>query len=83
MAEGEPRSCREPIRKEVKGSSRLLLPMSVLTKPAPPRAFSKSFDDHSSSNIAVFSFHARDDILAAREYVECAVYLMTARWEKA
>eukprot|EP00983_Pelagomonas_calceolata_P050711 1142096-Pelagomonas_calceolata.AAC.2 len=36
-----------------------------------PRAFAKSFCDHSSSNIMAFSLHIRDDmILATCEYVE-------------
>eukprot|EP00983_Pelagomonas_calceolata_P047517 1140688-Pelagomonas_calceolata.AAC.2 len=30
-----------------------------------PRAFTKSFDDHSSGNIVAFSFHAGNDIMLA------------------
>eukprot|EP00983_Pelagomonas_calceolata_P084378 1156351-Pelagomonas_calceolata.AAC.14 len=35
--------------------------MSVLSEPAPPRAFTESLHDHSSSCIVAFSFHAGDD----------------------
>eukprot|EP00983_Pelagomonas_calceolata_P128314 1161499-Pelagomonas_calceolata.AAC.11 len=30
-----------------------------------PRAFAKSLDDHSSSNIVAFSLHAGDDMILA------------------
>eukprot|EP00983_Pelagomonas_calceolata_P047319 1140579-Pelagomonas_calceolata.AAC.3 len=43
------------------------------------RAFAKSFDDHSSSNVVAFSFHVGIDMsLEACEHVECAIYLITA-----
>eukprot|EP00983_Pelagomonas_calceolata_P131717 1161803-Pelagomonas_calceolata.AAC.14 len=40
------------------------LPMSVLTKPA-PQGLLLSFDDHSSSDIVIFSFHAGDNMILA------------------
>eukprot|EP00983_Pelagomonas_calceolata_P072701 1151829-Pelagomonas_calceolata.AAC.2 len=44
---------------------------------SPPRAFAKSFENHSSSNIVAFSFQVGDDMiimmLAARKHMECAV----------
>eukprot|EP00983_Pelagomonas_calceolata_P101883 1158746-Pelagomonas_calceolata.AAC.9 len=38
----------------------LSLPVSV-NQACSPRAFAKSFDDHSSSNVMVLNFHAGDD----------------------
>eukprot|EP00983_Pelagomonas_calceolata_P062297 1147234-Pelagomonas_calceolata.AAC.1 len=43
----------------------IITPHVHVHQACPPGAFAKSFDDHSSSSIVVFSFHAGDDMILA------------------
>eukprot|EP00983_Pelagomonas_calceolata_P044097 1139155-Pelagomonas_calceolata.AAC.2 len=69
MAGGEFRSLLTISWKDARGDLKIMLRQPIFTsyvhvnQACSPRAFAKSFDDHSSSNIVAFKFHAGDDMI--------------------